>query len=431
MGVQCLGATLAPLRTRALGSKSDAGDRARGRVRRAPRVALVPRAALAGVARVHAHRVRGVSRGRTPRHVLSAASGDAPAPEEAREPAEGSIDGIADALDVIARDIGGGSSSSSGKTLLVALVALVSIHVRDPGWGVWNVIRVVGSLILGAGLAFKGYRGGSLDTSGAVGAALVGWGTLYAGVRFGVVLGAFFFLSSAMTRVGGEIKKKIDENHVPGKASGARNWIQVAANGLVPTFLAMSYSFATGGPEYLLGVNNAFETPLAAAFIGYYGCCCGDTWSSELGVLSRKMPRLITTGKECKPGTNGGVTTLGLVASAAGGFAVGFAFWCGGLFVPVVTGNVTLALQFAAQWPVLVIGLGAGLVGSLMDSLLGATIQFSGYCSERRRMVSKPGPTVTKVSGLNFLSNSAVNFVTASLCALILYYGTIFAGIPR
>lgn len=431
MGVQCLGATLAPLRTRALGSKSDAGDRARGRVRRAPRVALVPRAALAGVARVHAHRVRGVSRGRTPRHVLSAASGDAPAPEEAREPAEGSIDGIADALDVIARDIGGGSSSSSGKTLLVALVALVSIHVRDPGWGVWNVIRVVGSLILGAGLAFKGYRGGSLDTSGAVGAALVGWGTLYAGVRFGVVLGAFFFLSSAMTRVGGEIKKRIDENHVPGKASGARNWIQVAANGLVPTFLAMSYSFATGGPEYLLGVNNAFETPLAAAFIGYYGCCCGDTWSSELGVLSRKMPRLITTGKECKPGTNGGVTTLGLVASAAGGFAVGFAFWCGGLFVPVVTGNVTLALQFAAQWPVLVIGLGAGLVGSLMDSLLGATIQFSGYCSERRRMVSKPGPTVTKTSGLNFLSNSAVNFVTASLCALILYYGTIFAGIPR
>ena len=122
------------------------------------------------------------------------------------------------------------------------------------------------------------------------------------------------------------------------------------------------------------------------------------------------MPRLITTGKECKPGTNGGVTTLGLVASAAGGFAVGFAFWCGGLFVPVVTGNVTLALQFAAQWPVLVIGLGAGLVGSLIDSLLGATIQFSGYCSERRRMVSKPGPTVTKVSGLNFLSNSAVNF---------------------
>ena len=227
---------------------------------------------------------------------------------------------------MIKRDIGGagGGSSSSQKSqvLLAALVALVSIHVRDPGWGIWNVIRVVGSLILGAGLAFKGYKSGSLDKTGAVGAALVGWGTLYAGVRFGVVLGAFFFLSSAMTKVGSSLKKAIDEHYVPGKESGGRDWIQVAANGLVPTFLAMSYSFATGGPEYLLGVNNAFETPLAAAFIGYYGCCCGDTWSSELGVLSKQMPRLITTGQEVKPGTNGGVTSLGLAASAAGGFAV-------------------------------------------------------------------------------------------------------------
>ena len=55
--------------------------------------------------------------------------------------------------------------------------------------------------------------------------------------------------------------------------------------------------------------------------------------------------------------------------------------------------------------------------------VLGATVQFSGYCSERKKMVSKPGPTVTKVSGLNFLSNSMVNFVSAVTCALILYYG--------
>ena len=169
MSVQCLGATLAPLRTRALGSKSDAGDIALGRVRHSPRVALVPRAALAGVARVHTHRIWVVSRGRTPRHVPSAASGDAPAPEEeAREPATpaGSIDGVADALALIARDIGGGSSSSSGgksgKALLVALVALVSIHVRDPGWGVERHPGV-GSLVLGAGLAFKGTGGSLID----------------------------------------------------------------------------------------------------------------------------------------------------------------------------------------------------------------------------------------------------------------------------
>jgi uncharacterized protein (TIGR00297 family) len=320
----------------------------------------------------------------------------------------------------------------SKRTLLIALVALVAIHVRDPGWGIWNTIRVVGSLALGVGLAARGLKSGSLDASGAASAALVGWGTLYAGVRFGLTLGVFFFASSAMTRVGSKIKARVDEHHEKGKEGGARNWIQVLANGLVPTFLAMGYAFATGGPEHLLGVTNAFETPLAAAFIGYYACCGGDTWASELGVLSATPPRLITSPNTVvKPGTNGGVTPLGLVASGAGGLAVGLAFYLGGLIVPLVTGRFELALRFATQWPVLAIGAGAGIVGSLVDSVLGATVQFSGYCSKRERMVSKPGPSVTKVSGLNFLSNSMVNFVSAVLCATVLYFGTIAVGLPR
>jgi hypothetical protein len=136
----------------------------------------------------------------------------------------------------------------------------------------------------------------------------------------------------------------------------------------------MGYAFATGGPEHLLGVTNAFETPLAAAFIGYYACCGGDTWASELGVLSATPPRLITSPNTVvKPGTNGGVTPLGLVASGAGGLAVGLAFYLGGLIVPLVTGRFELALRFATQWPVLAIGAGAGIVGSLVDSVLGAT----------------------------------------------------------
>ena len=33
----------------------------------------------------------------------------------------------------------------------------------------------------------------------------------------------------------------------PCEEAGARDWIQVAANGLVPTYLALTYSFATVG----------------------------------------------------------------------------------------------------------------------------------------------------------------------------------------
>ena len=117
-----------------------------------------PRAALAGVARVHAHRVRGVKR--TPRHVPSAASATRPRPRSA-----GSRGGFHRRHRRRARRHRARHRRRfvflERQTLLVALVALVSIHVRDPGWGVWNVIRP-SVAILGAGLAFKEYRGGSL-----------------------------------------------------------------------------------------------------------------------------------------------------------------------------------------------------------------------------------------------------------------------------
>jgi hypothetical protein len=51
--------------------------------------------------------------------------------------------------------------------------------------------------------------------------------------------------------------------------------------------------------------------------------------------------------------------------------------------------------------------------------MLGATVQYSGFCSVKDKVVSKPGPTVSRISGCEVLSNSAVNLVSASITAVV------------
>eukprot|EP00879_Flechtneria_rotunda_P020922 GHRR01022030.1.p1 GENE.GHRR01022030.1~~GHRR01022030.1.p1 ORF type:complete len:192 (+),score=59.70 GHRR01022030.1:969-1544(+) len=172
------------------------------------------------------------------------------------------------------------------------------------------------------------------------------------------------------------------------------------------------------------------------AFLGHYSCCCGDTWASEVGMLSLTPPRLITSLKQVPAGVNGAVSTQGLAASAAGGAFVGLVLWVVGCIsgelgavAPVLNhvlqqrmqqGLLVELVPAAAQqgtvWVML--GLAAGLGGALVDSLLGATLQYTGMDMNTRKVVSKPATTVKHISGLSCLSNDAVNAIAAMITSL-------------
>lgn len=171
---------------------------------------------------------------------------------------------------------------------------------------------------------------------------------------------------------------KLDKNVCPINAPQ----LQVACNGLVPTVIAVVYGVFVGCVDVPLGPSTQVEawrarltTALAGAFLGYYASCCGDTWASELGPLSPHSPRLITTLRHVRRGTNGGVTLMGLAASGAGGALMGAVFYLAAVVSPTLWIFEAQRAQALAQWRLIPLGMAAGLVGSVIDSVLGATLQ--------------------------------------------------------
>jgi len=146
-----------------------------------------------------------------------------------------------------------------------------------------------------------------------------------------------------------------------------------------------------------------------AGYTGALATATADTWATELGVLSPHQPRLITTGKPVGPGTSGGMTLLGTGAGAVGALALGLVFWL-----------LQRCPKSLASLPL--IALFSGLSGSIVDSILGATVQAMYYCptceKETERYVHKCGTRTLPLRGIAWLNNDVVNFIATLSGAL-------------
>ncbi len=264
--------------------------------------------------------------------------------------------------------------------------------------------RLLLGLVFSSIIALLARRRRSLSRSGTVGTVAVG-ATIFGmgGWSWGLSL-IYFFVSSTLFSHYREREKARTAADKFSKGS-ERDIGQVAANGGLATLLALAYGL-TGSSSH----GRLFR----AAFTGALATATADTWATELGVLSKQDPRLITSGKRVSPGTSGGITLLGTATSALGAFSLGMVFWSLQRFPKSL-----VSLPFVA--------LLSGLAGSFFDSLLGATIQAMYYCpvceKETERRVHSCGAKTTPLRGVPWMDNDVVNFaatVFGGMVALVL-----------
>ena len=206
-------------------------------------------------------------------------------------------------------------------------------------------LAIAAAVTLGFALLARALRG--VDRSG----MLAGGGACFllfagAGPSAFAVLAALFLLTWIATRFGYRRKQDLG---LAERGDGRNAW-QVLANLAVAALGSLAFGM-TGNHAWLF----ASAAALAEA--------ATDTVASEIGQTRGQTAVLITTWKPVAAGTDGGITIAGTLAGIFGGTVVAL----------VAAGSEMIPC--AQFW----IPAAAGLVGMLVDSVLGATLQRRGW----------------------------------------------------
>jgi uncharacterized protein (TIGR00297 family) len=207
---------------------------------------------------------------------------------------------------------------------------------------------------------------GKLDVAGALTGGVIGF-LVYMGAGFtGIaMIGAFFILGTAATSWKMKLKQQL---LLAEKEKGKRNASQVIANGGIAALSGLLIILFPAQKEL-------FRIMMAAGLAS----ATADTLSSELGNLYGKRYYNIVSFRRDKRGLDGVVSLEGSMFGVAGSavialiYAFGFS-WGSAVWIIIVT----------------------GVLGNILDSVLGATLQRKHY-----------------------LKNDAVNLLNTLIAALI------------
>jgi uncharacterized membrane protein len=186
---------------------------------------------------------------------------------------------------------------------------------------------------------------------------------------------------------------------------------QVLANSAVASVLTLLHAYQlshrdkrlapTSGPEVCFPWAGDL---LVIGIVANYAAVAADTFSSELGILSKSRPRLITSWnlRQVPPGTNGGVTFGGIMAGVLGSLIIVTASMAFIPFCPPSSSVSGGGWTFSQRIRFTIAMTLWGALGSILDSFLGGWLQQSvrdtrtGRIVEgeggRKVLVSKAGP---------------------------------------
>lgn len=288
------------------------------------------------------------------------------------------------------------NSKDGSDNLSVPLFSSISfdIYLINLNNGTLPVLMLwlAGSLVL----FMLAYQTKALSGSGGVGAFIIGTVIFGAGgLKWITPLVVFFVLSSLISKTGKGKSKSLKALQWNNYQKGTRrDLVQVLANGGIATIIAV--------------IN--FYSPANWLFIMYLGAIAAataDTWATEIGFFSTNKPRHILTFKSVPKGASGGVSLLGTFGSLIGAALIGLS-----------------GLIFGLDMQFVILIVLAGFLGSLVDSLLGGSVQSRYRCqscqaiTENHTHCDKP---TDHDSGILWIDNDMVNLLCTLTGAIVLF----------
>ncbi|BDD56280.1 hypothetical protein MAP00_001753 [Monascus purpureus] len=206
------------------------------------------------------------------------------------------------------------------------------------------------------------------------------------------LLAVFYLGGTKVTKIKHDFKASLTLSATGSEGNDTqRTHNQVLANSIVASILSLLYAYLhaknkSRGQCFSFG-GDALDL-LTVGIVANYAAVAADTFSSELGILSKSKPRLITspTLRVVPPGTNGGVTATGLFAGILGATTIALTSI---VLLPFCSDGAGIDIKTRVQLFLAVTAWGA--LGSVVDSILGGLLQASVIDKRTGKIVEGSG----------------------------------------